>query len=273
MKRCLVFGASGAAGQSAIQAFRAVFDSQVFIYATTSKEQLIEGADETIKNCEITGSGYLDKVKSEISGPIDFFVYTPARGNLGFPVKDTSSSDLKDALDFSFEPMVKLEEVLKPGLTISYSAFYYLPHLLDFYGSMGFVKLKQEEWTLEQSERRRIIRAGSFYSQSVRGISILLQRLAKKAANPTLQNMLEKQKESGMKFDAFFLEYIAQREEEILKDHFPGIPYRMTNQADLTWALKEILSGEQSPILSVMGEWRWRDDKLPALPEFYREVR
>ena len=273
MKKALVFGGSGAAGQSAVKALREKYGDEAFILATTSKETPVEGADQTITGCDVVDETYKDKIISKIEQALDYFIFTPARGNLGFPVSETSDDDIKEALAFSFDPMVHLEKVLSPALTISYSAYYYLPHLLDFYGSMGFVKLRQELWTLESPQKRKIIRAGSFYSQSVRGISILLQRLAKQGKNTSLSEMLREQKQSGKKFDAFFLDYVASRENHILKDKFPGIDYRMTTVEDLSWALTQLISGEKSPILSVMGGWRWTDDKLPDMPAFYDKIR
>ena len=66
---------------------------------------------------------------------------------------------------------------------------------------------------------------------------------------------------------------MASRENHILKDKFPGIDYRMTTVEDLSWALTQLISGEKSPILSIMGAWRWTDNKLPEMPAFYDKIR
>jgi hypothetical protein len=272
VKTALIFGGSGAAGQSAISALRQRYNKDIFIWGTTSKEIPVVGVDQTILGCDVTKEDFEDKIMSQLNQQIDYFIFTPARGNLGFPVAETTEDDLKDALKFSFNPMVSLERAISPVLTISYSAYYYLPHLLDFYGSMGFVKLKQEIWTLENPQKRKIIRAGSFYSQSVRGISLLLQRLAKQGKSESLAEMLKEQKQGGKKFDAFFLDYVAGKENAILCGNFPGIEYRMTAPEDLSWALTEVLNGEKDPIISIMGNWRWTEDKLPDMPDFYNRV-
>lgn len=271
----LIVGGSGAAGQSAIEAFRE--DTKRSgrtwrILSTTSGENPVKGTDRTIPFIQLEDPGasipsILKALESE-SGKIDILIYTPARGNLGYPVEDTPDADIKSGMHFCFDPMVELEKKLSPRLTIGYSAYYYLPHLLTFYGSLAFIKKKMEEWAIEKPQSRKIIRAGTFFSQSVRGITIILQRLAKSASHPDLQRLMEEQKISGKKFPDFFLDYIQEREKESFGKNFPNTPYRMTEPEDLKKALLKILDGEKAPIVSLVGDWSWTENKLPSMPEY-----
>lgn len=275
-KNALIIGSSGVAGQSAVQAVREHSQKRNEtwrIVATTSKNVSLPEADVTI--------GEIDLDAAEVSLPrlyeglssngidtIDLFVYTPARGNLGYPVSETPESDLKDALKFCMDPMLSVEQKLSPTVSVAYSAFYYRPHLQPFYGSLAFVKKKQEEWALASPAKRKIIRAGSFFSQSVRGITILLQRMGKKSPDPDLQKLLKSQKESGLSFPDFFLQYVAEREKSSFESRFPDIPFRLTSKDDLKNALIRILEGETAPIVSLVGSWVWTETALPAMPEY-----
>ncbi|TGK21901.1 SDR family NAD(P)-dependent oxidoreductase [Leptospira fluminis] len=273
----LIVGGSGAAGQSAIQAFhedRNDSDRNWRIIATTSGEDSVQGADKTLKHIGLEDADdailkIIEALKTE--DPVDVLVYTPARGNLGYPVSQTPEEDIEEGLKFCYDPMLELEKKLCPRLTIGYSAFYYLPHLLMFYGSLAFIKKKMEDWALEKPDSRKVIRAGTFFSQSVRGISLILQRLAKSSPHAELQKLLEEQKASGKKFPDFFLEYIAAKEKQSYESDFPNLAYRMTEPKDLKEALLKILKGEPAPIVSLIGAWVWTEDKLPAMPEYLRK--
>lgn len=271
----LIVGGSGAAGQSAIQAFRenAKKTGKGWrVLATTSTQNEVNGADRTIHSIQLEDPGEsipsIRKALESENGSIDILIYTPARGNLGYPVAETPDADIKSGLHFCFDPMLELEKDLGPRLTIAYSAYYYLPHLLTFYGSLAFIKKKMEEWAIQKPEKRKIIRAGTFFSQSVRGITIILQRLAKSSPHSDLQKLLENQKTSGKKFQDFFMDYIQERESESFGKNFPSVPYRMTEQRDLTEALLKILEGEKAPIVSIVGAWTWTEDRLPSMPEY-----
>ncbi|WP_017809208.1 hypothetical protein [Leptospira alstonii] len=275
-KYALIIGTSGVAGQSAVSAIREYAESKkenLVLIATTSKNSPLKEADLTITEINLENPNHsLARLYEQLTNNgisrIDLFVYTPARGNLGYPVSETPESDVKDALKFCMDPMLAIEAKLKPTLSVGYSAYYYRPHLQPFYGSLAYVKKKMEEWALENPSRRKIIRAGSFFSQSVRGITIILQRMGKKSQDPDLQNLLKLQKESGMNFPDFFLEYVSKQEEASFAHRFPNVSFRLTSQDDLKKALVSILEGESAPIVSLVGAWTWTENSLPEMPEY-----
>ncbi|XDD49088.1 SDR family NAD(P)-dependent oxidoreductase [Leptospira sp. WS92.C1] len=279
IKNALIIGSSGVAGQSALTAVREYSQKQKEewrVIATTSRDSLSSEADLTINGINLdspeTSLPHLyEQLQKNGIDRIDLFVYTPARGNLGYPVSETSESDLKDALKFCLDPMIAVEEKLKPLLSVGYSAYYYRPHLQPFYGSLAFVKKKMEEWALQNPVKRKIIRAGSFFSQSVRGITIILQRMGKKSQDQDLQKLIRLQKESGLNFSDFFLEYVAKQEESSFASKFPKIPFRLTSQEDLKKALIRILEGESAPIVSLIGDWVWTENSLPDMPEYLKK--
>ncbi|TGL64073.1 SDR family NAD(P)-dependent oxidoreductase [Leptospira sarikeiensis] len=273
----LIVGGSGAAGQSAIQAFKeysAKTGQNWKIISTTSGETQVLGADQTIPFIKLEEPNEavtnIQKFLTKENLKVDYLIYTPARGNLGYPVSETPDKDIIDTAKFCFDPMLDLEKKLSPKITLGYSAYYYLPHLLTFYGSLAYIKKKMEEWAVQKPESRKIIRAGTFFSQSVRGITIILQRLAKSSPHPDLQKLMEEQKASGKKFGDFFIDYIQSKENESFAKKFPGIPYRITEANDLKIALLKILEGEKAPIVSLVGDWIWTEDKLPEMPEYLK---
>lgn len=278
-KNALILGSSGVAGQSAVEAVREFAQKKKEewkIIATTSKETPLPEADLTITRINLddpkTSLELLyEGLKKNGIEKIDLFVYTPARGNLGYPVSETPENDVKEAAKFCLDPMLALEEKLKPALSVGYSAYYYRPHLQPFYGSLAFIKKKMEEWALQNPKQRKIIRAGSFFSQSVRGITIILQRMGKKSQDKDLQDLLRQQKESGRSFPDFFLQYVAKQEESSFASKFPGIPFRLTSQNDLKKALISILEGESAPIVSLVGDWVWTENSLPEMPDYLKK--
>ncbi|PJZ24504.1 hypothetical protein CH352_13850 [Leptospira hartskeerlii] len=271
----LIIGGSGAAGQSAIEGLREHSKKSGVkwnIISTTSADSQINGADKTIHHIQLEEPDIaVQKVLKEIQNlKIELFIYTPARGNLGYPVSETPDADIINTAKFCLDPMVELETKLKPRLTIGYSAFYYLPHLLTSYGALAFIKKKMEEWALEKPDSRKMIRAGSFISTSARGIGILLQKIGRTSPYPELQNLMKEHKESGKKFSEFFWDYVRSSEKRIFEKQFPNIPYRATEQNDLKIGLLKILDGEKAPIVSLIGDWIWTEDKLPDMPEYLK---
>ena len=241
------------------------------IIATTRSEQSVPGADETLNEISID-EHLIERIKTELkerSNEIDLLIYTPAMGEPGFPIEQTTEQQYRQAAEFSFDPMLALEKELQPGLTVGYSALYWLPHTLAFYGALGFVKKAMEEWCLADPQKRALVRGGTFFSQSVRGISLLLQRLMKSTANPGLLKMKEEFSSSGMRMLDFFLDYASRHEKEALGQRFSE-PYRRTERGDLSRGLVEILKGD-GPIVSVVGPWTWTDDALPNLPDYFQK--
>lgn len=268
IKNALVIGATGEAGLSAIDSIRGNYPN-AHIIATTRSEQSIPEADETLPSIEISEE-ISDRIRSELkdrASRLDLLVFTPAMGEPGFPIQNTTENQWREAADFSLYPMMDLERSLKPGLTVGYSALYWLPHTLSFYGALGYVKKAMEEWCLDHPSGRALVRGGTFYSKSVRGISLLLQRLMKSTTNPELLKMKEEFQKSDMRFLDFFLEYASEREKEAFS-HLQTEPYRRTERTDLARGLTQLLQGS-GPIVTVVGPWTWEDNKLPDLPEYF----
>jgi len=270
-KQYLIIGASGEAGQSAVEAIRNL-NNQAFIVGTTTQKVNVPGIDLTL--FEIQAEENIDKyVQSALdhakcSPKFEALIYTPALGEVGIPIASISLTSYKQALGISFDPMLALEKHLKPKLTIGYSAYYWLDHTKSFYGSMGHVKRCMEEWALQSPTNRRIIRAGTFFSKSVRGISLVLQRLIKKTDDPDILKLKNAYEGSGKKFPEFFLEYAWIHEKEGFSSRFPNVPYRPTSRADLSRGLQIALESK-SPIVSVLGDWTWEESFMPELPSWF----
>ncbi|MDZ4726074.1 MAG: hypothetical protein SH817_07950 [Leptospira sp.] len=268
----LVIGGAGEAGQSAIEYFRKN-DKNCLIISTTSENSNISGADVILTHIK-ANEDIVENIQSQLedkllSGIFHTIVYTPALGEVGYPIRQTTKDALEVALGISYYPMLELEKFYTPKFTIAYSAFYWLSHTLAFYGSMGFVKLRMDEWALASPTNRRIIRAGTFYSKSVRGISIVLQRTMKTTTDPDLIKLKTAFNESGKKFQDFFLDYAWKHEKEYFSN--PGFKqaYRPTNREDLTRGLGNAMNTD-APITTVLGDWEWNENKLPDLPEWFK---
>ena len=80
------------------------------------------------------------------------------------------------------------------------------------------------------------MRAGTFFSKSVRGISLVLQRLIKKTEDPDIQALKIAYEKSGMKF--------------------PDTGYRPTSREDLSLGL-QIALNSNSVIISILGDETW----------------
>jgi len=270
-KRFLIIGGAGEAGQSAIEYLRKSDPSSILI-STTSENSNIPGADVILNQIkagpELIGRVKEGLQKKEISTDFEAIIYTPALGEVGYPIQESKKEAVEQALGISYYPMLDLESHFSPKHMVGYSAFYWLPHTLAFYGSMGIVKLKMDEWAVALPSKRRIVRAGTFYSKSVRGISIVLQRTMKSTTNQDLLKLKEAFVSSGKKFQDFFLDYAWQHEKEFGMASGFQSPYRPTNRMDLSRGLENAFKG-QAPIATVLGDWEWSESALPNLPKWF----
>lgn len=268
----LIIGGSGEAGQSAIQAIRSS-DPNAFIITSTTTNEPVSNANLTLfgKRAEpgLTNSILDDFEKHGRSKQIKALIYTPALGEVGFPIEESTNEQINNTLGICLDPMVCLEKEFEPELTVAYSAFYWLSHTLAFYGSMGIAKYKADLWAFENPTKRRIVRAGTFFSKSVRGISIVLQRTMKKTNHPDLLQLKNKFESSNEKFMDFFLSYAWEHEKESFQKQF-GTPYRPTVREDLTRGLKKALE-TKSPIVTVLGDWTWEETEMPKLPSWFQQ--
>lgn len=268
----LVIGGSGEAGQSAITCLKAK-DPSAYIITTTTTNEPVSNADLTLFGKTAT-SGLSKKIQEDlqnhnISPNFKAIIYTPALGEVGFPIIESSPKQIEETLGICLYPLLDLEESIKPELTIAYSAFYWLSHTLSFYGSMGIAKYKADLWALENPKKRKIIRAGTFFSKSVRGISIVLQRTMKKTNNPDLLTLRSRYENSDQKFMEFFLSYAWEHEKEAFQSQWET-PYRPTERKDLSRGLEYVLDSNE-PIVTVLGDWTWKESKLPVLPSWFQQ--
>lgn len=266
----LVIGGSGEAGQSAILCLKEKDPSAYIITSTTTNEP-VSNANLTLfgKTAE---PGLAVKIRSDLKNHNIFanfqaIIYTLALGEVGFPISESTPQQIKDTLAICLDPILELEESLKPELTVAYSAFYWLSHTLSFYGSMGIAKYKADLWALENPQRRRIVRAGTFFSKSVRGISIVLQRTMKKTNNPDLLTLKSRYEDSGQKFMDFFLSYAWEHEKAAFQSQF-DTAYRPTERKDLSRGLSFALESK-APIVTVLGDWTFEESELPQVPNWF----
>ncbi|TGK49952.1 hypothetical protein EHQ16_13145 [Leptospira kanakyensis] len=268
----LVIGGSGEAGQSAIKSLKEKDPSAYIITSTTTNEP-VSNADLTFfdKKAE---PGLAEKILADlksqnISPEFKALVYTPALGEVGFPIAESSPKQIEDTLGICLYPLLQLEKTLKPEVSVAYSAFYWLSHTLSFYGSMGVAKYKADLWALENPKKRKIVRAGTFFSKSVRGISIVLQRTMKKTNDPNLLTLKRRFETSDQKFMDFFLHYAWEHEKESFQSGF-NTPYRPTERKDLGRGLQLALDSDK-PITTVLGDWTWYESELPKVPDWFKQ--
>lgn len=267
MNHAVIVGGGGSAGQSALAAIRREFPS-ARVTGTTSGSADLPGYDSTIHAVDLN-QDVVDRVAAQAGSSVDVLIFTPAFGPLGFPVREATEAQVEEALRFSVRPMVQLAEALRAGLTVSYSAFYWLEHTLAAYGSMAYAKLAQERLAIREPARFRVVRAGTFRSKATRGITILLQRQMRSPTGGPGADLVAAYRKSGLKFPDFFFGFAFSSEQRAFGGRFES-PHRETGPDDLTQATADVLSGRRSePIVNVIGGWRWTDNVLPTLgPDF-----
>ena len=268
--KALIIGASSEAGQSALAALREFEQEQQTsfeIITTTSRasDTAIEGASQTIGEVNLAEAGAAERILNAVSGPIDVMFYTPAFGPVGYPIARTNQNDVNQALDFSYHPLVRLSEELPTRRTIAYSSFYWLPHISVAYGAMGAAKFALEKLALDNPERYRIIRSGTFFSKSTRGISLMIKRALKSTDSGFLQPLVDRWQASGLGFQDYFFHYAHSVERETFEQRFTGQPHRHTTRDDLKEQALAVLRGSDAPIHNVIGDWRWTDNALPPI--------
>ncbi len=257
--KALIVGGSGVAGQCAVRALKE-FDAGAEIWATSSRDGDVAGATHTIRNIDLNKPESLTQLKT-FKEKLDYLFYTPAFGSVGNPVAEASREEVKQANAFCLDPMVVLTEAIRPKMTVAYTAYYFKPHLLAFYGALAYVKYATEKLAVENPAQYKCLRIGSFVSKATRGIGLLLQRMSKTA--PHLKPLMELYAQSGMKFSDFFFDYISKEEK---KNIAGDRPYHMTTEADIVAAHLRLLQGETAPIINVLGDQIWAEKTLPALP-------
>ncbi|MFZ5629523.1 MAG: SDR family NAD(P)-dependent oxidoreductase [Spirochaetota bacterium] len=264
--KVLVVGGSGVAGQCAIRAVRQ-FDAQAEIWSSSSKAADVPGAHHTVHGVDLSKADGLKPLLA-LTEKFDYLFHTPAFGSVGAPVAQATKPEVESALQFCLEPMVALTQKLRPKMTVAYTAYYFKPHLLAFYGALAYVKYATEKLAVENPQQYKCLRIGSFVSKATRGIGLLLQRMSKTA--PHLRPLMDEYAQSGMKFSDFFFKYIGEQEQMNVSR---GGSYHMTTEDDIVAAHLHLLKGESAPIINVLGSDIWIDTALPELPVEMQRVR
>lgn len=273
--KVLVIGGSSVAGQATIQAVRE-FNPQATIISTTSRDEAVTGSDKTIMGISSTDDKMHRVLAEQVKpyGAMDFMFYMPAYGKVGFPVMQSTREDAEVGMDFSYRPIVRIMDSVDIGTAVGFTGFYWLPSLVMTYGALAFAKIAMEELALSMPEKFKVIRAGMFMSKSIRGISILLQRVMQKELvdHPDFHAYKRNWKASGQKFMDFFADYAYDKEKAEFGPKF-STPFRPTDPADIMPSVGKILRKEEGTFFNVIGDWHWVEDKMPELPPVFGEMK
>tara|TARA_B100001939_G_scaffold348236_1_gene374660 strand:+ start:5472 stop:6323 length:852 start_codon:yes stop_codon:yes gene_type:complete len=262
----LIVGGNAVLGQQSILAIRKE-DPEAYIISTTSSEGIVQGADETIGNVNLTDSKSIDTVIQKITRPLRAIVYVPARGPVGKPVQYANREEYQESVNFSVIPMLRLTGALSPEIALWFSGFMWLEPLMMLYGPMIYTKITMEQITLKHPDRFKCVRYGMFVSNSARGISILSQKAISSGKYPEQEDYKKGWKASGKKFKDYFASVNAAEEEAVLAPLArSSVAYRSLETEDLQIGVKKALFSETDPILNVVGDWYWEDDELPEWP-------
>ncbi len=262
----LIVGGNAVLGQQSILAIRKE-DPEAYIISTTSSEGIVQGADETIANVNLSDSNSIDTVIQKTTRPLRAIVYVPARGPVGKPVQYANREEYQESVNFSVIPMLRLTGALSPEIALWFSGFMWLEPLMMLYGPMIYTKITMEQITLKHPDRFKCVRYGMFVSNSARGISILSQKAISSGKYPEQEEYKKGWKASGKKFKDYFASVNAAEEESVLAPLAKSsVPYRSLETEDLQIGVKKALFSDTGPILNVVGDWYWEDDELPEWP-------
>jgi hypothetical protein len=181
MKAILVIGGTGVAGTAAIRASREHFGREARVtavwYGRKEEPIAIDGAD-TVLFGDVTDAAMLEKIRSATGDVIDYLFFATAKGDVGYPILESTTQQIANASLLSFDPLVTFERSFRCGLLVAYSTFYRLKIQEATYGSMGHIKARIEKWVTE-SAKHACIRAGAFESESSRAIGLLLRKIVR----------------------------------------------------------------------------------------------
>lgn len=196
MKQIVVVGGTGVAGTAAIRASRERFGDGARVTAVWfgRKEEAIsiEGADQVVFG-DVTAAETRERIRAAAGDAIDILFFATARGDVGFPIAETTPAQVAEACAVSSDPLVAFEREFRCALLVAYSTFYRLTVQQATYGAMGHAKARIEQWVAE-SPRHACIRAGAFDSESSRAIGLLLRRTARdmgEGVSPLLREFFE----------------------------------------------------------------------------------
>jgi hypothetical protein len=262
----LVVGASSVAGQAAMRAIRKHAPEASIIATTSQNGRTIPDANRTIDGIDfmnnLAAETLLERLDDARIGTVFF---TPSFGPVGYPAEETGSDDVNFALNFSVVPLVGLGRGLPQARIVSFSSFYWLPHISVAYGGMSAAKRVLEALAIEYPAQFGIIRSGVFFSKSLRGIMLSVRRTLRNTVSPRLLALQKDWKSQGISFDEYFLNFAHATERETFRPRFPDHAHRETDSTDLEAACLRFLGGEPGPVLNVIGSWVWEEDALPEL--------
>lgn len=271
MKQVLVVGGSAVSGQCAIRAIRK-FAPGCEIISTSSRESQVKGADKTIPKIDLDQPEAVDTIIDFCRGDKpDYIIYIPGKGWVGMPTANSTPEMVQWSLDYSVIPYLKLHQALQPGKTIALSGFITMEPMQEVYGAMAFTKIAMEDLAVRYPEKLQILRLGLFFSGSVRGIAIVVQRNMKKGTFPAINRLREEWKKEGGRFQDFFWNLNYRFEEKNYRQHSGGLPFRPTTEQDIENGFLKIFEGEQAPIVNVLGDWDWTENTMPELPPVIAE--
>src|SRR5262245_19575734 len=263
MKSILVIGGTGVAGTAAIRASREHFgkDARVTAVWYGRKEEpiSIDGADDVLFG-DVTDPAMLERIRGVTGDSVDYLFFATARGDVGFPILDTTPEQIAEASLLSFDPLAAFERAFRCGLLVAYSTFYRLKIQEATYGSMGHVKARIERWVGE-SPKHACIRAGAFESESSRAIGLLLRKIVRERPEsmpPEVRGYFEgRPTQEGLEA---LKEATRKEEREALGDTGTG-------PEGLLAAHRLLLSTPSPRFVNVCGRRTWLSSEPQALPE------
>lgn len=277
-KTYFVVGGSSVSGQAILAGLAG---PGVRLISTTSGTTDVKGADGTIHGIDLSDAdaadkmiaGLNDELGADGASALAALIYVPARGEVGMPAAAATREMIEASLDYSVRPMLKMMQALRPQLTVCISGFITMDPMLSIYGAMTYTKLIMEDLAVRHPDRFKVLRLGMFPSKSVRGIALLVQKNAMRKAYPELEDLLYRWRDSGVKK---FPDWMWQRnwefEERVYRDAASfDKPFRPTTADDIRLAIGRLVRDEKKPILNVLGDWVWSEDRMPAIPEIIRK--
>ena len=260
----LVVGGTGVAGGAAIAAVREEFgpapDITALWYGPRREDLSIRGANRSLYG-DITAEETCRLITEAAGGSFDYLFFATARGEVGFPIVDSTPASLTEACRFSYDPLLTLEEYFSVGTIVGYSTFYTLEHQKVNYGAMGYAKEKIELWAARDGKSRHTcLRAGAFASDSSRAIKLMLRKHARhisSSSHPLLRSYFSGRRPS---------EAVALLEKGIMTEEKERYGDSGTTPEDLIRAHRELLRRPGAPFVNVCGRRIWFSEEPQLLP-------
>lgn len=259
----LVVGGSGVAGGAAIDAVREEFgpapDITALWYGPRREDLSIRGSSRSLYG-DITAEETFRLIEEAAGRSFDYLFYATARGDVGFPIAESTPASIAEACRFSYDPLLAMEEYFSVGTIVGYSTFYTLEHQKVNYGAMGYAKEKIETWAVREGRSRHAcLRAGAFSSESSRAIKLMLRKRARhlsSSSDPLLRSYFSGRKPS---------EAAALFERGIMKEEKERYGDSGTTPEDLVRAHRVLLRHPGEAFVNVCGRRVWLSDEPQRL--------